>query len=60
MTRKSFTKHWKLSDLLEIIHSDICGLLRIKTHRGMEYFISFIDDYLRYGYIYLLKHKSKA
>ena len=26
----------------------------------MEYFITFTDDYSRYGYIYLLKHKSEA
>ena len=26
----------------------------------MEYFITFIDDYSRYGYVYLLKHKSEA
>lgn len=26
----------------------------------MEYFITFIDDYPQYGYIYPLKHKSKA
>ena len=26
----------------------------------MEYFITFIADYSRYGYVYLLKHKSEA
>ena len=26
----------------------------------MEYLITFIDDYSRYGYVYLLKHKSEA
>ena len=26
----------------------------------MEYFITFIDDHSRYGYVYLLKHKSEA
>ena len=45
MTSKPFFKHWKSSKLLEIIHSDICGPLRTKTHRGMEYFITFTDDY---------------
>ena len=47
-------------DLLEIVHSDICGSLRTKTHRGMEYFITFTNDYSRYGYIYLLIYKSEA
>ena len=60
MTSKPFFKHWKSSELLEIIHSDICGPLKTKTHRGMEYFITFTDDYSRYGHIYLLKHKSEA
>ena len=27
---------------------------------GYEYFITFIDDYSRYGYIYLMRHKSEA
>jgi hypothetical protein len=60
MTNKSFSKHWKSSDLLEVIHSDICGPLRTKTHRGMKYFITFTDDYSRYGHIYLIRHKSEA
>ena len=27
---------------------------------GYDYFITFIDDYSRYEYIYLMRHKSKA
>jgi hypothetical protein len=60
MTNKSFSKHWKSSELLEVIHSDIYGPFRTKTHRGIEYFITFIDDYSRYGYIYLIRNKSEA
>ena len=60
MTAKPFSKHCKSLDLLEIVHSDICGPLRTKTHRGMKYFITFIDDYSRYRYIYLIKYKSKT
>jgi hypothetical protein len=58
MTNKSFSKHWKSSELLEIIHSNICGPLRTKTHKGMEYFVTFTDDYSRYGHIYLIRYKS--
>ena len=43
--QRHFAKHWKSSKLLEVIHSDICGPLRTKTHKGIEYFIAFIDDY---------------
>jgi hypothetical protein len=60
LTIKSFSKHWKSTKLLEISHSDVYGLFRTKTHRGMEYFITFSDDYSRYGHIYLIKHKSEA
>ena len=31
-----------------------------KSWGGFEYFISFIDDYSRYGYLYLMEHKSEA
>lgn len=48
------------SELLELIHLDICGPLRTQTHKGMEYFITFIDDYSWYGFVYLFKHKSEA
>ena len=27
---------------------------------GFEYFISFINDYSRYEYIYLMRHKFEA
>ena len=27
---------------------------------GYEYFITFIDDYSRFGYVYLMKRKSEA
>ena len=40
MTNKSFSKHWKSSELLEVIHLDICGLLRTKTQMN-ELFYHF-------------------
>ena len=30
------------------------------TRDDNKYFITFIDDYSRYTYIYLLKHKDEA
>ena len=60
MTSKPFSKCWKSSDLLEVVHSDICGPLRTKTHQGMEYFITFMNNYSKYKYVYLLKYKSGA
>ena len=59
------TKHQKKgathsSGLLEIIHTDICGPFDIPTFNKEKYFITFIDDYSRYGYVYLLKEKSQS
>jgi hypothetical protein len=45
---------------LEIIHTDICGPFFVKSVDGYDSFITFTDDYSRYGYIYPIKEKSKA
>ena len=42
------------------MHSDICELNGMLTRGGNRYFITFIDDYLRFTYVYLLKHKDDA
>ena len=59
------TKHTKKgatrsTQLLEIIHTDICGPFDVPSLGGEKYFITFIDDFSRYGFIYLLKEKSQA
>jgi hypothetical protein len=45
---------------LEIVHTDICGPFPIKSVDGYDSFITFIDDYSRYGYIYPIKERSEA
>ena len=42
---------------LELIHSDVWGPT-LPSSGGFKYYVSFIDDYSRYCWIYLLKHKS--
>ena len=49
----------RTNDLLEIIHTDVCGPLSVEARGGYHYFVTFTDDLSRYGYIYLMKHKSK-
>ncbi|CAL9015427.1 unnamed protein product [Prunus brigantina] len=46
--------------LLELIHTDICGPFPTPTHEGFNYFITFTDDYSRYGHVFLIKEKSSA
>ncbi|TYK25792.1 gag/pol protein [Cucumis melo var. makuwa] len=45
---------------LELVHSNLCGPMNVKVRGGYEYFISFIDDYSRYGHVYLIQNKSDS
>lgn len=44
--------------LLELIHTDVCGPFPIKTLCGNMYMVSFIDDFSRFTYLFLIKDKS--
>ena len=57
-TNKSKKGAKRSTDILEIIHSDIC--CPDMDAYGPKYFISFIDDYSRYLYIYLLHNKNET
>jgi hypothetical protein len=50
----------RASDLLGLIYTDVCGPMSISTRNGNCYFVTFTDDLSRYGYIYLMKHRSKT
>ena len=46
----------RATDLLEIIHTDVCSPMSAEAHGGYHYFLTFTDDLSRYGYIYLMKY----
>ena len=48
------------TELLELIHTDICGPFDVPSFSGERYFITFIYDLSRYGYVYLLREKSQS
>ena len=48
------------SDILELIHKDICGPFPMASWNGQQYFITFIDDFSCYGYLYLIHEKSQT
>ena len=61
MTKTPFTGHnERANDLLGLIHSDVYGPLSSTARRVYQYFITFTDDFSRYGYVYLMKHKSES
>ena len=53
-------KSYRASTPLEIMHSDICGLMQTSSMGGCNYFLTFIHDYPRKSWVYFLKHKSDA
>ena len=61
ITKTPFSgKMERANDLLEIIHTDVCGPMSVEARGGYRYFLIFPDDLSRYGSIYLMKHKSET
>ena len=48
------------TEILELIHTDICELDGILTRNAHRYFITFIDDHSNYTFVYLMKTKDEA
>ena len=61
---KAYTKPFgttkRAAQPIELVHSDICGPMNKKARHGASYFSTLINDYLRYGYVYLLSHRHEA
>ena len=57
-TNKSKKGAKRSTNLLEIIHTNIC--CPDMDVNSPKYFITFIDDYSRYMYLYLLRSKDEA
>ena len=61
-SRKPFqsTGARRTKDLLELIHSDVCGTMPTASIGGAKYFVTFIDDFTRYCFIYFMNSKTKV
>ena len=53
-------KGYRAKEVMDLVHTDLCGPMSTSARGGYKYFITFIDDYSRYRYIYLMRHKSEA
>ena len=65
MLGKHSKKHFhdsnsKACKKLELVQSDLYGLLFIPSANGNKYLINFIDNYTRTYRVYLLKQKYEA
>ena len=53
-------KGYWAKEVLNLEHTNLCGSMSTSARGGYEYFITFTDDYSRYRYIYMMRHKSEA
>ena len=61
MTKRPFSpKGNRSNELLELVYADVCGPINIRDYGGYKYFITLTNDHSRYGYIYLMHHKSDS
>ena len=61
MTKTLFSKTMeRATNLLEIIHINVCGPMSVDARGGYCYFLTFTDDLSRYEYIFLMKHKCET
>ena len=60
IARKTFGKGTIIEFPLQLINSDIYGPLDLKARHEAVYFITFINDFTQYGYVYMISHKSQA
>lgn len=45
---------------LELVHTNLCGPFPVPSLSQNRYFITFIDDFTCYSWIYFLQYKSEA
>ena len=62
LTRKPLPKksESRSREVLELVHTDVCGPMQTATPGGNKYFMTMIDDCSKYTVVYLLKNKSEV
>ena len=61
ITKRPFTtKGVRAKTCLKLVHIDVYELFNVQACGGYEYFITFTNDYYRYGYVYLMHRNSNA
>jgi hypothetical protein len=50
----------KSKRVLDIVHSDVCGMMPTTSLSGYVYYVYFIDDYSSKNWIYLLKENNEV
>ena len=59
--RKSFSSSTsKSNDILDLVHTDVCGPMRTASIGGNYYFMTFLDDYSHFSFVYFLKRRNEV
>ncbi|KAA3462655.1 gag/pol protein [Gossypium australe] len=60
MTKQSFNeKGTRAVKPLELVLTDVYRPMNVSVRGGYEYYVTFMDDYFRYEYVYLMHCKSE-
>ena len=61
-TRASFSNYTptRTNDLLHVVYYDVCGPFEVPSLAGNRFFVSFVDEFSRKMWTYLLKVKSEV
>ncbi|GJW65201.1 zinc finger, CCHC-type containing protein [Tanacetum coccineum] len=60
ITKKPFQNVKHETEVLELIHGDLCDLHATPSLGNKKYFVTFIDDASRFCFVYLLYSKDEA
>ena len=61
MTKSSFKrKTYTSKEVLELVHTDLCGPIEVQSYKRDKYIMLFVDDYSRMMTVMFLKKKSNA
>lgn len=60
-TREPFaSSETKSESILDLVHTDVCGPLPVESLNGNKYFITFLDDYSHFTFIYFMKKRDEV
>ena len=52
-------KNYQSEDILEIVHTDLCGPIGVESYNREKFIILFVDDYSRMMIVMYLREKSE-
>ena len=50
----------KTEEVLDYVHTDVWGPIRVASLGGTMYFVTFIDDYSLKVWVYFMRHKLET